>query len=73
VESSCEFGIEPSGFMKCWGNLDQGPVKNPAASPSYSAPLQQRDIGTGPLLALGSLVKPDHTLSRTLPAVNIIS
>jgi hypothetical protein len=22
VESSCEFGIELSGFMKCWGNWD---------------------------------------------------
>jgi hypothetical protein len=22
VESSCEFGIEPSGSMKCWGTIE---------------------------------------------------
>jgi hypothetical protein len=22
VESSCEFGIEPSGYMKCWETIE---------------------------------------------------
>jgi hypothetical protein len=74
VESSCEFGIEPSGSMKCW-ETTECPIHYSPTIPPFDAMQPEIRVASLKKLKLNSvaLVRERTILTERLPHVGEVS